>query len=84
MTSPGASTITFAIEGPISREDLPGQLCGQTNALISGLYGPSIAPADPHISAEKVAALDASLPGWRGRKRGGKSGSKKGGGKKKR
>jgi ABC-type transporter Mla MlaB component len=31
MTSPGASTLTFAIEGPITREDLPGmcdRICG--------------------------------------------------------
>ncbi len=35
MTSPGASTLTFAIEGPISREDLPG-LCDRVCALLEG------------------------------------------------
>ena len=35
MTSPGASTITFAIEGPITREDLPG-LCDRVCGLLEG------------------------------------------------
>ena len=41
MTSPGASTITFAIEGPISREDLPG-LCERVCGLL-GRSNPAVA-----------------------------------------
>jgi len=33
MTSPGASTFTFAIEGPITRGDLPG-LCDRVCSLL--------------------------------------------------
>ena len=35
MTSLGASTIAFAIEGPITRADLPG-LCDRVCGLLSG------------------------------------------------
>ena len=35
MTSPGASTLTFAIEGPIARSDLPG-LCDRVCGLLEG------------------------------------------------
>jgi ABC-type transporter Mla MlaB component len=57
MTSAGASTITFAIEGPITREDLPG-LCGRVCGLLEG-SGPGVAYCEVSGVEPDAVTVDA-------------------------
>ena len=57
MTSLGASTITFAIEGPITREDLPG-LCDRVCGLLER-SSPDVALCDVRGVEPDAVTIDA-------------------------
>ena len=57
MAMPPPSTITFAIWGPITRDDLPG-LCDRVCALLSGA-GASVALCDVAGVAADAVTVDA-------------------------
>ena len=48
---------TFAVRGPIAREDLPG-LCGRVCALL-GEHGPGVVHCDVETAAADAVTVDA-------------------------
>ena len=69
MTSPGASTITFAIEGPITREDLPGlcnRVCGLLEGSAAGVAYCDVAGVEPDaVTVDALARLQLAARGHR-------------------
>jgi ABC-type transporter Mla MlaB component len=57
MSMPAPTTITFAVWGPITREDLPG-LCDRVCALLTS-SGAGVALCDVHGVEPDVATVDA-------------------------
>ena len=69
MTSLGAGTITFAIEGPITREDLPG-LCDRVCSLLdgsgAGVAYCEVAGVEPDaVTVDALARLQLAARGHR-------------------
>ena len=68
MTSPGASTITFAIDGPITREDLPGlcdRVCGLLEGSGAGVAYCEVAGVEPDaVTVDALARLQVAARGY--------------------
>ena len=69
MTSPGASTVSFAIEGPITREDLPGlcdRVCGLLDGSGAGVAYCEVAGVEPDaVTVDALARLQLAARGHR-------------------
>jgi ABC-type transporter Mla MlaB component len=57
MATPGPSSVTFAVRGPISRDDLPG-LCERVRAALAE-SGATLALCDVHDVEPNAVTVDA-------------------------
>jgi ABC-type transporter Mla MlaB component len=68
MTSPRARTVTFAIEGPITRQDLPGlcdRVCGLLEGSRAGVAYCEVAGVEPDaVTVDALARLQLAARGY--------------------
>ena len=69
MTSLGASTVSFAIKGPITREDLPGlcdRVCGLLERSGAGVAYCEVTGVEPDaVTVDALARLQLAARGHR-------------------